>query len=357
MNLTIETLLSDPRIVTAIIDRTFQAEKDKINWPRYLKAHDAKGETFATYFGTVASVAAGSMTDRYGRKKLRARRNIGSGVGTVGSFGDAFQMDNKTLDDVLLLINKYNETKNNKFITEIVDFLIDDFRDVVMAPMIAIDKLIGEARSRGVYHIDINGKDGEDIALPVRKVIASSEDLGSCVSWFRKLLKSHKDQFGNAYSLMQMTRNTFDEKIASSSEFVNAFSLKFGNIGINPMNIITPELATTYFKGAGIKLDIEIVDESMTLANGSQYEAFADNAICLLPNTGLLGTLEYYKSNNWFDPVPGKKYTEAHNGAVLISSSRTDEGRFLEYEMNAAPNLSAPQKIAVLDVSAAMPTK
>ncbi len=103
--------------------------------------------------------------------------------------------------------------------------------------------------------------------------------------------------------------------------------------------------------GAGINAKIEIDDQLLANADGSVTNAFADNAIALLPSLNL-GTLEYYKDSDWTDPVGNIDYTQAHSGAVLIGSERTKEGRFLEYKMNAAPNLLQPEKMAIITLPA-----
>lgn len=350
MQLTLETLFSEPRIINAVIDRTMQASQDIVHWRRYLTPHESMSTTFATYLGTTSQVIAGTMIDPHSKKPLRQRRGIRKGAGTIGTFGDAFQIDNARLDMLLELIKKYNASQDAAVINEIVDFLMDDWRDVLLAPMFAIDKMVGDARSRGLYQVNLNGGDYEEIKLPVSKVVASSADLGSFVTWYRDLLEDFADK-GMTFSVAQITAKTFHNKIVKSKEFVNTFIHRLGAIDINPASVVTVAMANELIKAAGIETPFEIVNERVTLAGGKAYKSFADNAMCLLPQDNL-GTLEFYKSDEWSDPVPNRTYTQAESGAVLISSYRTEEGRFLEYQMNAAPNLRLPHKMAIVDLSA-----
>ncbi len=354
MILTIETLFNEPRIINAIIDRTQQTRQDAVHWRRYLTPHESMGTTFATYLGTTSQVVVGTMIDPHSNKPLRKRGGVQKGVGSMGTFGDRFQMDNARMDLLLELIKKYNATPSASALDAIVDFLTDDYREVMLAPMKAIDKMLGDARSRGVYNVNLGDGTSDQVKLPIEKIIATGADLGSFVSWYRELLETQSDK-GKNFIAAQMTAKTFQSKVVKSKEFIDTFTLKFGAMDIRPASIVTLEMANQLLAASGIETPIEIVNERVTLADGSTYKSFADDAICLLPQYNL-GMLEYYKSIEWTDRVPGKVYTEAEGGAVLISSQRTDEGRFLEYQMNAAPNLALPHKMTIVDVSATIET-
>lgn len=350
MILSIETLFNEPRIVNAIIDRTMQTKQDTVHWRRYLTAHESMSTTFATYLGTTSQVVVGTMIDPHSNKPLRKRRGIQKGVGSIGTFGDRFQMDNARMDLLLELIRKFNGTQSHGDLNAIIDFLTDDYREVLLAPMMAIDKMIGDARSRGVYNVNLGNGTSSQITLPIEKIVATGTDLGSFVSWYRDLLESQADK-GKTFAAAQMTARTFQNKIVKSKEFTDTYKLKFGSFDVSPASIVTLDMANTLLGASGIETPIELVSERVTLPDGTTYKSFADDAVCLLPQNNL-GTLEYYKSIEWTDRVPGKVYTEAEGGAVLVSSERTGEGRFLEYQMNAAPNLSIPNKMTILDVSA-----
>lgn len=356
MILTLEMLFSEPRIMNAIIDRTMQAAQDKIRWKRYLKPHESLTSTFTTFYGTTSQVIIGSMIDAHAKKPLRKRGGIGRGVGSVGTFGDAFQMDEARMDLLLELVKKYNSSSTaiqNAVLNEIVNFLTDDYLELILAPMHAIDKMLGDARSRGVYNVNLAGTEYEQIALPIENITASSADLGSFVTWYRNFLEEQADK-GKTFKAAQMTALTFLNKVVKSKEFVNTFILKRGAMDINPTSVVTLDMANELISAVGIETPLEIVSERVTLPDGTTYKSFADNVISMLPQDNL-GTLEFYKSLRWTDPVPGKVYTQAEGGMVLVSSANTEEGRFLDYQMNAAPNIALPHKMTIIDVSAPLP--
>lgn len=107
MYLTIQTLLNDPGVVKAVIDRVQALRLDQIFWKKHLDFEETKSRVFKTYLGTVTGVVAGSVIDRNSNKPLRERKSLGSGYGEVAYMGDRYQMDklllkfNKTVCDVI----------------------------------------------------------------------------------------------------------------------------------------------------------------------------------------------------------------------------------------------------------------
>lgn len=350
MLLTIDLLLGNPDIAKAVIDRTMQVNFDQVYWKRYLKAHESKSPTFKMAMGVYSRTVVGTMIDSYANKPLRKRKNMGMGTGEVGSFGDAFQIDNYRLDQLLLLIKKFNSLKTDAdqsaMIEEIVDFLVDDWKQVYLAPMLAINKMISDARSRGKYIVSINNGEAREITLPVREFTPDLEAKSHFMTYLTELIEDLKD-LGINPTAMQMTPRTFRRKFIDGTDLKGTYTMKFGSFNANETKGISKDMANQLLEAYDIPVPIELVDERLELPDGKIYKGFADDAICLLPGDNL-GTCEFYKSNEWEDRVPTKTYTEAENGMVLISSQRTDEGRFLDYFMNAAPNLANPSKISII---------
>ena len=341
-----QALFNEPQIVSAIIDRTMQTKFDTTIWGKYLDLQETKSRVFKTYAGTISRVAVGSMIDQHAAKPIRKRKEIGSGYCEVGSFGDSFQMDNARLDELAGLIKKYNGHPSDAGVNEIVEFLTDDYREVLLAPMLAIDKMLSDARSRGKFMININGGETREIALPVQTKTFSTNEQKTLITTLRNYLEEQATA-GYNYAIAEMNSNTFYNKFVKSDEFKGAFSLKNGSTTINPGSVISSDMASTFMKSVGIDLDMNITNEVYQLSDESTYKGFADNAISLLPSQKI-GKLKYYQDSEWSDKVDGKTYTQAHGGSVLISSQRTEEGRFLDYKANLAPDIAAPNKMAIV---------
>lgn len=152
MKLTLEILFNDPNVVRAVIDRTMATQQDEIFWRRYLDFEETKSRVFKTYLGTVTGVTAGSVIDRNSNKPLRERKSLGSGYGEVAYLGDRYQMDNDRLDMLKSLIDKFNAARPADQVTalnNIIDYIVDDVRQVRLAPHKRMDIVVGDLRSDG----------------------------------------------------------------------------------------------------------------------------------------------------------------------------------------------------------------
>lgn len=105
MNLTIQTLFSDPMIVNAVIDRVLQTRQDRIYWQQYGSFLETKTRVFKTYLGTVTGVMAGSIIGKNDQKPIRERRSLGSGYTEIAYLGDRYQMDIQYLQCSEMLCN------------------------------------------------------------------------------------------------------------------------------------------------------------------------------------------------------------------------------------------------------------
>lgn len=114
MYLTIQTLLNDPGVVKAVIDRVQALRLDQIFWKKHLDFEETKSRVFKTYLGTVTGVVAGSVIDRNSNKPLRERKSLGSGYGEVAYMGDRYQMDSLLIKFNKVVFNDINCKSGNK---------------------------------------------------------------------------------------------------------------------------------------------------------------------------------------------------------------------------------------------------
>ena len=147
MTLTIQTLFNEPAIVGAVINRVLQTRKDTIYWKQYLDFRRTTTRVFKDYIGSVRGVMAGSVNSQFGEKPIRERQNIGSGVGEIAYLGDRYQMSVDRLSDLQDLIDKYNATNATgqvSALNDIIAFVYDDYRQVMLAAHKRMDLVVGD---------------------------------------------------------------------------------------------------------------------------------------------------------------------------------------------------------------------
>lgn len=354
MKLTLDILFNDPNVVKAIIDRTMATEQDKIGWKTYLDFEETKARVFKTYLGTQTGVTAGSIIDRNAEKPLRQRRSLGSGVGEVAYLGDRYQLDNDRLDMLRSLIDKFNVSRaadQTAAMNAIIDYIVDDMRQLRLAPHKRMDLVVGELRSSGKATVNNannpNGIELIDIDLPVTKITPTVADKSNFISYLKAEVERLRPTLGR-FSVMEMSRSTFNKNIVGSAEFQNTYKMIMSGAQVALSGgLITPDMANAVFSGIGLP-SIRIIDDMVAKEDGTSEQVFKDNRITLLPQDKI-GKMMWHEPYEITDPVPNKTYTRLEGG-MWISNWRDKEGRYNEYGCEWIPNFTAPNKIAIFDL-------
>lgn len=355
MILTLDKLFNDNLIISSVIDRVQQTERDRVYWQRYLDFEQTPNRLFKQYIGTVTGVTAGSVIDRNSKKPLRKRRNLGTGVGEVASLGDSYQMDNDRLDMIKVMIDKFNNAGANQgaVMTEIIDYIADDIRQCTLAPHKRMDLVVGALRSTGSASVQTssnnpNGVSLIDITLPFIAKNPTSGDKTNFLTYLQNTVNELKTSVGT-FAYMEMNQATFNKRLSGTAEFQNMYKMILGRSEVAVAGgIVTQAMANELVTAIGLP-PIRIVEEYVANTDGTASKTFADERISLLP-TEKLGKMMWHQPYESSDPIPGKVYT-ALSGGHFISTQRTEEGRFIEYGAEWMPNFTAPNKICIINTS------
>ena len=357
MLLTIQTLFNDPDVVQATIDRVLQQGLDRIYWQQYLTFRRTTTRVFKDYLGTVTGVMAGSINSRYGEKPIRERKSLGSGYGEIAYLGDAYQMDVERLSELQDLIDKFNEAKTADQVAvmnEIIQYIADDYRQIILAPHKRMDIIVGSLLMTGAATVknkdNADGIELLDINLPFHVITPTSADVVvdskmKFISYLQQKILALRPQFG-VFEKMIMTRGTFNKNIIGSSEFGDTFKMILGqNQFYMAGGLITSQMASQVFTGIGLPA-IEIKEDYVEEQDGTNKQIYADDRITLLRSDNL-GWMRHHTPYEATDPVAGRTYRPVgnDNGQMLISNYRDKNGRYMEYTAEWIPQIAAPNKI------------
>ena len=354
MALTLDTLFNDVNIIQVVIDRVMQSKLDSISWQRYLTFEETKARVFKQHAGVAIGVTAGSVIGKNSNKPLRERSALGSGYGEVAFLGDRYQLDNDRLDFLAELTNKYNAAGSGdqkRIAKEIVDYIFDDYRQVVLAPHKRMDMVVGSLVSTGKASVKLSdnprGVELIDIELPIHEVTPAAEAKTNFLTYLKEQLAKLETTIG-MFATMEMSLSTFSKAILGSSEFKDTYKMILGSAHFDTAaGLLTDVMANQVLTAVGLP-NIRIIRDYVQLEDGSLKQVFADNRIALLQSDGL-GKMMWHQPYEATDPVPNKSYSKL-SGGQWISSERDKEGRYLEYGCEWIPNIVAPQRHVVLNL-------
>lgn len=351
---TIDSLLSNPAIVSAVIDRleVTAKEADKIRWKEYLAPKKANPDgTFKTYYGTQTGVVIGSFIDKYSNKPLRKRHAMSSGYGEVGALGEAYQMDNARLEELQILVDTYNQRGESAVVEEIVNFLVDDMRQCYLAPNKRIDLMLADLKWTGKSAIHTNadqkGVKIIETTLPLKKIEPAASVKGHFITYLAEQIEALHAQ-GIDTSVLEMSRSTFTKYISGDEEFKSNFVAKFGSFELYGGALATPAMANDLLSAFEIPATIKIVQDYITMQDGKTQNVVPTGKISLLPDV-TLGNLRWKTPYELSDKIGTKSYSERENG-LFIATQRTEEGRFVEYGCEWIVDIDKPNRMALMDL-------
>lgn len=349
---TIESLMAEPMIIGAIIDRlkVTLTEADKIDWMDYLVPKKANPDgTFKTYFGNTTAVTVGSFIDKFSNKPLRPRKSMQKGIGEVGALGEEFQMDNARLEALQVLIDTYNEKNEASVIEDITAFLVEDFRECYLAPHKRMDMMLTDLKFKGEAgvnsNVDQKGVKIDKIIIPSHKITPVAGYKNTFISYLADQVDALRGEGVDA-AVMEMSRATFVKYIVNCAEFQSKFVSKFGSYEFTS-GPATPTMVNDLFQALELPLTIRLKAEYVKLQNGVVSNIVPNGKIALLPN-GNLGNLRWKNPYEVTDKVPGKTYSQQENG-LFIATRRTDEGRTTEYGCEWMVDIDKPNRMGIID--------
>lgn len=365
MTLTIQTLFNEPAIVGAVINRVLQTRKDAIYWMQYLDFRRTTTRVFKDYIGSVQGVVAGSINSRFGEKPIRERRNIGSGYGEVAYLGDRYQMSVDRLSELQDLIDKFNAANAENqpsVLNDIINFVYDDYRQVILAPHKRMDLVFGSLLMTGTASVrnkdkaqsEQNATELLNIDLPMNKITVASSDIivdskKMVITYLMNKLNKIAPDYGK-YQKMVMSRGTFVKRIVGSSEFGDTFKTQLSQNQLYlSTGLVSSDLASELFKSIGLPA-IEIKDDYVKEQNGRNVQVYADDHITLLPQDKI-GYMRFHTPFEKGDPEPGVNYNPAGDGDLLVAATRDHNGRYLEYTAEWIPQIADPTIITNFDFS------
>ncbi len=348
---TVNDILGSPQIVTSVIDRARAVEQDKPFWRDYLRFQETTQALFKTAYGSKSAVRMGSVLADYGNKPLRGREGLTPGVLEVATLGDRFQMGKDRLEQLQDLIARMTASgMSAESVTEVTNFLVDDFRELLLAPEKRMDKVLSDLLLTGASSIRVkdNPKGVEilDIEIPSNAEKATGPDKGKVFQMLQKIATKYKRY---AYREILMSNETFTKYFMLSDEFKALIKVKLGTSETSMTGLLTVGMLTALFGTVGLP-PVRVVSNFVRDLSDTDIPMLEEGKIAFVPRTelGFMRWKETYESK---DNVPGKVYSR-NEGGLLVSTERTNEGRFMEYECKWVPEIKEAKAIVSVDLTA-----
>lgn len=349
---TFSQLMDDGKLFKAFVDQVMRNTTYVPIWKQFMNWEYTPTLTFQAYMANSKAATIGSVINFGSGKPVRERPTIGQLSGTLGQIGDVFQMDALTIRKVLELEERIARGESN--VNELFNFIYGDFEKAIIAPHKRLDHWVLSGMSTGQIAVTLaNNPDGVQFVVDlgittyhaVTAAWSTSTTTQTPLTDIRTVMDSRR-VLGQIPTTAYMSRNTFNKMIKATE--MGVYSLELRSQKVNPLNYLTVEQINTTFSAIGLP-NIVLIEAPMLLPDGTVVYPFADDRV-VFTNGQPLGTMQYSYAVEQRAPRAGKSYAVVDN--VLVATSETNEGRFLEYELNAFPAFEAYSQIAIMHTDA-----
>lgn len=348
MELTIDSILGHAGFIKAVADRALATERSKIILGTYMGFEATPTRLFKSIYGTTSAVRMGSVIDRNAGKVLRGRAPMGDATLEVADMGDRFQMDNDRLEKLKFILDRVNAGQLGQ--DAVVDTLTDDFRELSVAPYKRMEKVLFDLLFNGKAEVTIGdnpkGVSILDMNLPILTAEAKASDKDNLVEFLVNLRNKYSHL---TFGTMVMSQATFFKYFAKSKELMGKYKMSLGGAEVSVAGIIPLEAVNAIMTSLGLPA-IRVVNNIVTDLSGATSPLCPDDKIVFLPE-GEIGKVRHFRPYELNDPVPNKVYNTLV-GDHMISTQRTDEGRFIEYACAWIPEVRLPKHILSVDLKA-----
>lgn len=356
---TFETILAEAKTFKVFVNNVLKKSTYIPVWKKYFSKWEYTPTlNFKTYTAKASAAMVGSVIDFSSDKPLMTRPTAGQVAGDLSTIADRWQLDKLQIRQLLELEELIR--RGDAVIGELYDFLFDDIEAASIVGMKRLDLMVLEGMSKGTITVDTtNNPDGAiwniDLGISTGTTDtgtawATTEANSKPLNDIQAVMDAGKAS-GIIYSMIKMSRATFNKMIASS-QFTSVFGLQLKasptkTVTLSNQNIITLESVNVYLEGIGLP-QIELVEDIVRYKDGTGFKPFVDDRVLFSVDNNM-GNMMWTYANEERLPEKTKVYAKADK--TLISSYLKDGGRFIEYELNAIPAFGRTDFMYILNTS------
>lgn len=314
-----------------------------------------------------ANLIMGSVIEKNADKPIQELPNFGKISGSLGRMGDRFQWDNDKLERYLAMERRLRRDLQNGRIPEsnriqsmqpVARNLFEvGFKMAAYAPHLRLDHLWFQGYTLGEISITLdNNPKGVQYSFPTgvkkRLLPASAPAIwGQPTATPLMDIKAEVNRLngiGKRVTSIEMNTATLNKMVVSNA-IVQTFTINNGNRGnVKGGSLIGVDVINTHLQINGLPTitlkDNFILNPDRQSSNNS----FEDDRVVFITNNAVKGKVLFTDPLEAEDPHPNKVYSYYREN--LLSQYRTEQGRFIEYEMFALPVFTGEEDIYVLNV-------
>lgn len=359
MNSILKQLL-DPKSFQTYIDENMKTSTYKALWKNEIKQIDYCGaKVYQANLAEYTAAMAGSVIAKNAAKPVHHMPDFGQLTGSIGRYGDEWELDNDYLDQMHQLEGRYRDVSGrnytqaqlNEQYDKLIAYSFRPFERAVIAPHKRLDMLYFEGLYKGTQTVSRTNNAKANVSytfdLGIKQLTVTTnwgEDASTPFADI-KMLKDEAKKKGRKILKLRMSESTF-YKMCKAKEIKDTFKLNLGAIQLNPaVPMLTTEQINTYLRLILLPTIQIDEDQFVTLPDGSTVNLIADDRV-VAQCADMVAVMKISDPLELTDPIPQRSYSSHDDN--LVGYWRDNTGYHVNYDMWAQPVFNGLNDLFIL---------
>lgn len=359
MNSILKQLL-DPKSFQTYIDENMKTSTYKALWKNEIKQVDyCAAKVYQANLAEYTAAMVGSVIAKNAEKPVHHMPDFGQLTGSIGRYGDEWELDNDYLDQMHQLEGRYRDVAGRNYTQaqlnaqydKLIEYSFRPFERAVIAPHKRLDMLYYEGLYNGTQTVSRSNNAKANVSYTFKLDIAQlsvgtnwGEEGATPIADIKKL-KDEAKKKGRKILKLRMSENTF-YKMCKAKEIKDTFKLNLGTIQVNPaVPMLTTEQVNTYLRSILLPTIQIDEDQFVTLADGSTINLIADDRV-VAQCADTVAVMKISDPLELADPIPQVSYSSHDDN--LVGYWRDKTGYHINYDMWAQPVFNGLNDLFIL---------
>lgn len=341
--------IQNPKAFQAFIENGLKNTTYKALWKDEITQVDY--EAAKQYKASLAEYGAaivGSVISKNGEKPVHQMPDFNELIGSIGHYGDQWELDNDYLEQLYYLegryrnrVANYTEAQNRDEYDKLIEFAFRPFERAVIAPHKRLDMLYYEGLFNGTQTVSRQNNLKANVSYTFdlevvkfkAKIAAWGEANSTPIDDLQEIVE-YAESKGRDILRFRMSQKTF-AKMCKSNQIKSTFKLDLGRVKVDsPVAMLSVQQVNTYLQSVNLppisvepNRFVELADH--TSLNLTQHDRVVAQCAPTVAVMKISDPLELV------DPLDGKTYSTHDDN--LVGYWRDKTGRHTDYDMWAQP--------------------
>lgn len=344
--------IQNPKAFQAFVDENMKASTYKALWKDEITQIDYEAaKQYKASLAEYGAAVAGSVISKNGEKPVHQLPDFNEMFGSIGHYGDQWELDNDYLEQLYYLEGRYRnrtsgytEAQNRDEYDKLIQYAFRPFERAVIAPHKRIDMLYFEGLFKGTQTVSRTNNVKANVSYTFDLDVTQFKCKAGGAAWTTpasadpiadiQQVIDHAEKKGKEVLRIRMSKNTF-AKMCKTKQFRDVFKLDLGRTKVDAaVPLLSVANINQYFEAVNLPTIVVEPNRFVELPNGQSLNMTVDDRVVFqcAPSVAIMKIAD---SLEMIDPLEGKTYSTHDDN--LVGYWRDKTGRHTDYDMWAQP--------------------